>query len=233
MNEEIKSEIERARELFQELKTECEKRMLETSVHPRILNLAVEVLSKLRSILDHTAYVIFESKISPKLNTAETKKTKVYFPIADDEQGFRSQLGISKFLGLETESPATFQALRNTQPFISSNNEWLATLRNLSNVGKHVHLVRQARQVTKRTTVTGPSGSVSWGEGVTFGQGVSIMGAPVDPRTQNIVPTPGIQSKVEHIISFEFPDAGVNALGFLDETIVRVQNLVTEVLKTI
>jgi hypothetical protein len=27
MNEEIKSEIERARELFQELKTECEKRM--------------------------------------------------------------------------------------------------------------------------------------------------------------------------------------------------------------
>ncbi len=119
MNSEVKSQIERARELYQELKSECEKRMQEPSVHPRILNLAVEVLSKLRSILDHTGYVVFDFKISPKLSASEIKKTKVYFPISDDEQSFKSQLGRARLLDLQTESPATYKVLHEAQPFTS------------------------------------------------------------------------------------------------------------------
>jgi hypothetical protein len=233
MNEELKSQIERSQELYQELKAECESRMQESSVHPRSLNLAVEVLSKLRSILDHTAYIVFENKIKPNLNAAEAEKVKIYFPIADDEQSFRSQLGRAKFLELELYSPRTFAILRGVQPFTSSGNQWLATLRDLSNVGKHVRLIRQDRRVTKRTTVTGPGGAVSWGEGVVFGSGVSVMGATIDPKTQNIVSTPGVQSRTERIISFEFPDAGVNALGFLNEAIAKVQYTVTQVLENL
>lgn len=226
MNLELKSEIERAEELYQQLKVECEKRMLEESVHPRILNLAVEVLVKLRSILDHIANDVFEVTVKSGLDLADAEKVKVYFPVADDEQSFRSQLGRSKFTELETNSPAIFKIIRDAQPFVSSDNHWLAILRDLSNEGKHVQLVRQVRQVTKRTTVTGSGGSVAWTNGVTFGQGVSVMGAPIDLRTQNIIPTPGIQSKTENLISFVFPVPGVNVLGFLEEAITKTEQLV-------
>lgn len=229
MHDEVQSQLDRARELYQELVTECERRKNEKQVHHRTLNLAVEVLAKLRGILDHVALAVFERTVQAKQKLAR-KKLKVYFPIADDEQSFRSQLRRSKMVTIETDDSQIFQLLRGTQPFASSGNRWLAILRDLSNEGKHVRLVRQSRRVSKRTTVTGPGGSVSWGPGVTFGEGVSVMGAPIDPHRQDIVPTPGVTSKTEMRVSFEFASNGENVLGFLANAIDRVETLTKELL---
>lgn len=233
MDGQIKSQFSRARELYQELGRECEQRKGETQVHPRILNLAVEILSKLRSILDHAAFSVFEKKLVPLVVPGEARKVKVYFPIADDQESFKSQLGRSELSLLEKNSPATYDILRTAQPFASENNRWLAAVRDLSNEGKHVKLVSQERHVTKRTTVSGPGGSVRWGNGVTFGPGVSIMGAPIDPKTQEIVPTPGVTSTSVYLISFEFSNTRVNALGFLAEAIDKVEALTTNLLASL
>jgi hypothetical protein len=110
---EAANQIERARELYQELVDETRNRLFELSVHPRILNLTVELLAKNRAILDHAAHRVFEIKAEPKLTANDTKKARVYFPIADDLQSFRSTLGRAKLLTLESDAPATYLIIYN------------------------------------------------------------------------------------------------------------------------
>ena len=81
----------------------------------------------------------------------------------------------------------------------------------------------------RRITVTGPSGGkVSWGPGVTFGSGVSVAGAPIDPRSQRIVPTPGVTEEIEIWVSFEIQGYGVNAAGFCTDTCRAVRRIATD-----
>lgn len=88
----------------------------------------------------------------------------------------------------------------------------------MNNENKHADLVEQTRVETQQTRVTGQGGGqVGWGPGVTFGGGVSIMGVPIDPRTQLPIPHPSI--KVERItwIDFQFAGIGASALGLLKQ----------------
>ena len=64
-----------------------------------------------------------------------------------------------------------------------------------------------------------------WTSGVTFGPGVSVMGVPIDPRTQLPVPHPSI--KVERVIwvDFQFAGIGVSALGLLKNALSGIQNI--------
>ena len=80
----------------------------------------------------------------------------------------------------------------------------------------------------RRITVSRPGGgAVSWGPGVTFGGSVSVMGAPIDPRTQRIVPTPGV-TKIETWVSFNIQGYGVNAAAFCAEACKNVRRIATE-----
>jgi hypothetical protein len=96
--------------------------------------------------------------------------------------------------------------------------EWMGRLNALRNPGTHVDLLPQTRVENRRREVTGQGGGgVSWGDGVTFGSGVSVMGAPMDPHTQRPAFLPqGVTYKETVYIDWLLPD-GRSALGSLRE----------------
>ena len=227
VNPEVRSQLDRAREMCQDLEAEYAARIREDEVHPRILNLAVDILVKLRSVLDHTASRIFEAKIQP-CTTRKISSRRIQFPITDSETNFEKWLKESAFGQLAASSPTTLAIIREVQPFARlSQNKWLKDLRDLSNEGKHVRLVPQEKHARERVTVKAPFGStVSW-SGATFGPGVRIMGVPVDPSTQNIVPTPGYTSRRDVLVAFLFTEPHLDALAFLRDAIGKIEGLVT------
>lgn len=119
------------------------------------------------------------------------------------------------------------------QPF--ENNQWFDWFNILNNISKHVTLIPQRRKEDIRVVVSSPKreSSVSCGPGVTFGSGVSIMGVPIDPKTQ--MPIPNNIVKTEKIIwvSFEFEHEnlynGILVLPFLKECFVKITNIVSDV----
>lgn len=118
--------------------------------------------------------------------------------------------------------------LEAKQPFTSAENAWLMTLSQVAIAGKHVDLIPQGRAEEQRTTVSGGGGSVSWGSGVRFGPGVRVMGAPIDPATQRIVPTPGVEERIETWVSFIIEGHNVNALGFCRDLDGKCRAIVNE-----
>lgn len=115
--------------------------------------------------------------------------------------------------------------LLGLQPFKSSKNKWLFDLREIANKGKHINLIPQTRIETRRVNVSGSSGgSVSWDpSSVRFRSGVRIMGAPVDPKTQRIVPTPGVTEQIQIWVTFSLEGFNLNALGFCKESYEKVR----------
>jgi len=186
------------------------------SLHARVIDPALKidiknVCENLRSILDYLAADIRERHC-----LAASASDRFYFPILPDEKAFDSRLD-QWFPGLRQSTPVVASALESAQPF-HSGQEWLGQFNLLNNENKHGDLVEQTRVETHQTRVTGQGGGqVSWGSGVTFGGGVSIMGVPIDPRTQLPIPHPSI--KVERItwVDFQFAGIGASALGLLKQ----------------
>ena len=63
---------------------------------------------------------------------------------------------------------------------------------------------------------------------MTFGGGVSVMGAPINPATQRIVPTPGVTEKIETWVSFVIEGYHVNAAGFCKEACQKTRKIAEE-----
>ena len=146
----------------------------------------------------------------PKASASE----RFYFPILPDKKVFDARID-QWFPGLRQAAPAVVAGLEAVQPF-QPGREWLGQVNRVNTENKHGDLVEQTRVESQQTRVTGQGGGqVSWVPGVTFGKGVSVMGVPIDPRTQLPVPHPLI--KVERItwVDFQFADIGVSALGLL------------------
>ncbi len=164
----------------------------------------------LRSVLDYLA-----SDIRERYCPAASSSDRFYFPILPDKATFDARID-QWFPGLRQAAPAVVAVLEAIQPF-QPGQEWLGQFNRVNTENKHDDLVEQTRVENQQTTVTGQGGQVSWGPGVTFGSGVSIMGVPVDPKTQLPVPHPSI--KVERIIwvDFQFAGLGVSALGLLQQ----------------
>ena len=141
----------------------------------------------LRSVLDYLAADVRERYCS-----AASGSERFYFPILPDKKTFDVRID-QWFPGLRQSAPAVVTALEEVQPF-QAGHEWIGQFNRVNNENKHGDLVEQTRVESPRTTVTGQGGGqVSWGPGVTFGGGVSIMGVPVDPRTQFPIPHPSIK----------------------------------------
>lgn len=180
----------------------------------------------LRSALDYLANDIVE-KYCPNAK----KGDRLYFPITDSDTSFKQRM-IDSYPDLQKNCPDLYLLLESLQPYLKSENKLLNQFNKINNENKHSDLVEQVRTETKRVNVTSPNGgSVSWGSGVTFGTGVSIMGIPVDPRTQLPVPNNVVKTEIITWVDFKFDNVDVSALWLLKESLKQIQDINFQITK--
>lgn len=235
MDSELESMLDRADELLGDLEDEYKNCLKAEKVSERAKNLAPEIVVKLRSVLDHTMRRAWEKYIAPNLLEKDRKHAHVYFPIVSNLGNFRSTLGQGGMADLDKSHKELHDFLLKQQPFSSTDNRWLDLLAKIAAEGKHVRLTPQKlTERIRRINVSSPSGTVSWdASSVRFGAGVTIMGAPVDPVTQQIVPTPGVTQKVDILVAFMFDTYGVEALTFCRETCKKTRALIEEMVNVL
>ena len=105
---------------------------------------------------------------------------------------------------------------------------WLGQFNRLNKHNKHQDLVEQTRTEARRVTVSRGGGSVSWGPGVKFGGGVSVMGVPIDPKTQMPVPNTVAKTDVIIWVDFRFKEIDESVLPFLDTSLKNVEDLLNK-----
>ena len=144
-------------------------------------------------------------------------------------------LGRGCMADLDKVHKKLYDFLLKKQPFPSGDNQWLKLLAEIAAEGKHVILTPQKRTETRRIKVSrSGGGSASWDPSlVKFRGEVSVVGAPIDPSTQRIIPTPGVTEQVEVWVSFILEDYGVNALGFCKEACQKTRALIEEMLNVL
>jgi len=234
MDTRLESMLARANELVKDLEAEYNNCLRDQCVSMRAQNLTIEVLTKLRGVLDHTMTRAWGKYVAPNLSQQERGRVRVYFPIANDLKSFCSILGKGRMADLDKVHKDLYDYLLTQQPFSSKENQWLDILRKIAAEGKHVRLTPQKRTESQRIKVSTPEGSVSWDpSSVKFSGGIRVLGAPIDPRTQRIVPTPGVTEQVEIWVSFIFEDYGVNALGFCNEACQKTRALIEEMVSVL
>lgn len=226
--ENIAVSLKRADDTLADLLQEYEQSLHAQTVSVKAKQLTHEICTMLRRTLDRTARRYWGKYIAPHLTDEDKKAAKTYFPIAPDKGGLDSILGRWRWKSVRNDHNAVYEYLLAQQAFKEDKNNWLPVLRDLANQ-EHIDLVPQKRHEARQITVTGAGGgTVSWGSGVTFGSGVSVMGAPIDPRTQRIVPTPDVTEKIENWVSFIIDGHGVNAAGFCKEACEGTRRIVQE-----
>jgi hypothetical protein len=175
------------------------------------------ILENLRSCLDYLAHDIFETHCS-----SHKKPDRLYFPIRHTSGEFLQVIS-KDFPSLSSSAPQVVAVLESVQPY---NDPWLANFNKLNNHNKHQELVEQTRTESKQTTVTRGSSSISWSPGVSFSSGISIMGVPIDARTQLPLPNNVAGTKVTIWVSFSFKETGELVIPFLEMSLIKVGNLV-------
>jgi hypothetical protein len=224
----LATSLDRADEILKDLLAEYDACLHSKSVSGRALQLTHDICVLLCRVLDRTARKYWETHVSSSLPQKDRDSADIYFPVATNVAGVDSTLGRWRWKAVRAQHQDVCDYIIAQQPFSNGANSWLAIVKALSNAA-HVDLVPQTKVEERRITVTGAGGgSVSWGHGVTFGAGVSIMGAPVDPKTQRIVPTQGVTERIETWVSFNIQDHNVNAAGLCKEACEGTQRIVKE-----
>jgi len=212
----IKALISKAESNFKDLKIEYERSLHEKHVREELKVDIKNIFENLRSCLDYLARDIFETHCA-----SAKEPTRLYFPIRQTEKEFSNVLA-ADFPGLASASPITYQIIETVQPY---NNPWLGQFNKLNNHNKHQDLVEQTRTEQRHVSVSRGGGSVSWGPGVTFGSGVSVMGVPIDPQTQMPVPNKVTKTEVTIWVDFKFAEIGQSVLPFIGRSINGVRQL--------
>jgi len=212
----IEALLRKARTDFAELKAAYESSLHEKTIREDLRVSIKNIFENLRSCLDYVAHDIFESKCS-----AAKKPDRLYFPIRPSVAEFR-QAATKDFPGLEQSAPAVHAVLDAVQPY---RDPWLGQFNKLNNHNKHQDLVEQTRTESRQVTVSRGGGSVSWGPGVTFGGGVSVMGVPIDPRTQLPVPNDVVKTDVVTWVDFRFAEIDQPVLPFVEASLQHVTKL--------
>ncbi len=213
----IKAQIKRADEILPKIEAEYNDSLHKKQISED-LKLDIQTLcGHLRSALDYLAKDIVETHC-PNVKTND----RLYFPIAGDNASF-VKLMTKSYPDLNANSSDLYNYLESIQPYSKNENKWLTQFNKVNNENKHNDLVEQTRTETKTVTVTGQGGgSVSWGPGVTFGSGVSVMGVPIDPRTQLPVPNNVVKTEVITWVDFKFKGIDVSALWLMKESLKQV-----------
>lgn len=216
----IEALLKRAETTLQKIRGEYDKSLHSKTVSADLRIDIKDYFSNLRSILDYIAHDIVD-KYCPNANP----KNNLYFPIRADLNAFAVEMTKS-YPELVTNNKTVYDILENLQPFQKDENKWLTFFNKLNNENKHERLVAQTRTETKNVTVTGQGGgSVSWGSGVTFGSGVSVMGVPIDPRTQLPVPNNIVKTEIVTWVDFHFEDINVSAIWLTKESLKQITKI--------
>lgn len=229
MDQDLQFQIDRAKELLQELENACNTDLQAKDVSGKTRNLSQEVLLKVKHSLDQSIYKFFEKYYSPNLSDVDKKSARVYFPIVSKSDDLKSVFGRAKMDDIETSHQDFYKFIDSIQPY-HQDYLWLQHLAHYASE-KHIRLTPQTKTETKRVTVSRGGGSVSWGSGVTFGGGVSVMGVPIDPATQMPVPNNVAETKVENWISFLFEGSDVNVLWLCKKSVEDGEKIVRDVLE--
>lgn len=232
MHPNLKLSLDRADELLRDLLAEYDRSLQNKQVSSRAIQITHGVCERLRSILDRVAHLYWQEKVAPQLTEEDRNAAAVYFPIASDQNSLDSILGRWRWKPVRDQHQRIYEFLHGLQPFVSDSNRWLAILNDLAVQGKHIDLVPQKRTEQRVTTVTRLGVGAIRHRGVRFSRGIRIMGAPVDPATQRIMPTPGVTETVELWVSFEIQGYGVNAASFADNACRKVRYIATEISTT-
>lgn len=226
----IESMMPRAENLLVELSSVYIRDLSAQKVSLEALNITHEIIEKCSNALDQGMTAVFESYVKDKLSARP--KRGGYFPTAADEGSYRSAMGQWGIVQPELLIPDLDAKLRSLQPFTNAANAIYARIRSLANQ-KHTKLVPQTRHENKRVNIssTGGGGSVSWGEGVQFGQGVSLMGVPIDPHTQMPVHTRGINATIQTWVSFHLESGDGEARDFCSRAIAATRRAIMALLE--
>jgi len=229
MDKDIQSQLDRAKELLQELESACNIDLQAKEVSGKTKNLTQEVLLKIKHLLDQSIYNFFEKHYLLNLTEADKKSAKVYFPVVSKKEDLKSVLGRAKMGDLETSNQDFYKFIDSVQPY-NQDYLWLKHLANYASE-KHIRLTPQIKTETRRATVSRGGGSISWGSGVTFGDGVSVVGVPIDPATQMPVPNNIAETKIENWVSFLFEDSNVNVLWLCKKSVEDGEKIIKKVLE--
>jgi hypothetical protein len=207
MSPDALTDLERAEEVVRELSTEVARALRDEHIDSKIALLADEAVRLLRRSLEHLASVL---AVSPSR-----------FPVCADEPAFRAANRQLRLTGLG------LALLRAQQPFVSSDNLWLARIveLNCDRVRVKSKKVANGPQVTVRKA---DGGEVTYNASVKFGPGVNVCGAQIDPETQLPVPTPGVTVEVRRWGALVFADGGENLVTFLSAAVLKVRALIGE-----
>ena len=237
MDQDIQSQLDRAKELLQELKNSCGTDLNSQNISEKTKNLTQEVLSKIRNLLDQSIHRFFEKHYLQKLAEADQKSAKVYFPIVSKKEGLKSMLGRAKMDTLEEDLIDFYHFLDSVQPY---NNYylWLNSLKDFSNE-KHIRLIPQTRKETKTMTartknvsvtmpIDNPNFSVHQGDDCQ----VFLGGVPVKFTNQGIIPlAPGLETEITKWVYFLIEGTEINILELCKKSVEDGEKIIKKVLE--
>lgn len=212
----IEALLRKSQTVFADLKRAYDASLHEQHVREDLKVDIKNIFENLRSCLDYLAHDIFEAHC-PSAKSPD----RLYFPIRATITEFNQAVN-RYYPGLQTTSSVVYGILESVQPY---RDPWLDQFNQLNNDNKHQDLVEQTRTELRKVTVSRGGGSVSWGPGVTFGGGVSVMGIPIDPRTQMPVPNNVAQTQVTIWVDFRFKDNGMSVLPFIEISLQKVEKI--------
>lgn len=237
MDQDFQSQINRAKELLQELESSCDNDLESQSISGKTKNLAQEVLLKIRHLLDQAIYAFFEKYYLPNLSESDKKSAKVYFPIVSKREDLKAILGRAKMTDLEIGYPNFYQFIDSVQPY-NTEYTWLKLISDLA-VDKHIKLTPQIRKENKTMTaktenvsvtipINNPNFSIHHGENVH----VSMGGVPIKFTNQGIVPlAPGLKTEITKWVSFLFEGSDTNVLWLCKKSVQDGEKIVKKVLE--
>jgi len=207
----IHAVLNKAKRLIEKIEDEYKQSLTSQTVSDELLVDIKDYLGNLRSALDYL----------------RAKVSKHSFPICKTEKEFEN---VTTDLSDEIKN-----MIKKFQPF--QGNDWISWFNTLNNKSKHLTLIPQKRKEDIRVTVSSPKGgSVSWGQDVTFGNGVSVMGVPIDPQTQMPIPNNIVKTEKITWVNFEFDNSNcpelppnISALPFLKQCFEKISQIISEI----
>jgi len=232
MDADIQSQLDRAKELLQELKKACNADLQAKNVSGNTKNLSQEVLLKVRHLLDQSIYKFFEKYYLFNLSDTDKKSAKVYFPIVSRKDDLRSVFGRAKMGDIETRYQYFYKFIDSVQPY-NPDYLWLKHLKDYSNE-KHVRLTPQDIKKENETKL---------GNAVLVGRGSKslsmtnclINGIPVNSKDINAEPLgnfdPRLNVQRMTWVSFLFEGSDVNVLGLCKKSVEGGEKIIRKVLE--
>ena len=212
----IEALLKKARADFARLKDEYKASLHEKHVREDLKVSIKNIFENLRSCLDYLANDTFETHCA-----GSKRPDRLYFPIRATVHEFGAAVA-KDYPALQAAAPKVYGLLEGAQPY---RDPGLGQFNKLNNHNKHQDLVEQSRTERRQITVSRGGGSVSWGHGVRFGSGISVMGVPIDPETQMPVPNAVAKTEVVIWVDFRFREIDQSVLPFIDASIQNVDKL--------